>query len=357
MNLGGKDLEEWFLNYKKHRFPKGNVNNYVDRYNVIKAIAKKAQNSIHQGNVEVENQKESGARTLTGHGPQHFEKVIKNASDLIKMGSVDLSSYEVFHLLCAIQIHDIGNIIGRENHNLNAIEVFTEFMPSNEFLDSIENSIFHTIAEVHTTEEGGDKDTITKLTQEEVNHNDVKIRQQLLAAILKLADELADDPERAFMYGVNNGLVKKGSHLHHVYCNSLTSTIIENKQVTVSYKFEIDIANQEFEYGKTKIHLLDYIFERGIKMHLERYYCQRFMRPHIHVDHIDTEIAIYSKSYKKKFLEIRYRLLDKGYPEFDTRQLSIKDICEDPDRQLKNENGEWWSGDILKSQLVEYAGK
>lgn len=353
--LGDSNIEEWFLGYEEHKFPKGK--DYKVDYNIIKSVALAAQQKIHAGNIEVENQKGENQRTLTGHDPSHFEKVINNASELLKESKCILTSYEVFMLLSAIQIHDIGNIIGRENHNETAIDVFYDLMPANVVLDSVETNIYHAIAEVHTQGNDEDKDTISKLNDYEIKHNDAKIRHQLIAAIVKLADELADDPERAFMYGVEKNLVKEGSKLHHIYCNSLKSTNIEEKRISITYKFDIDTVMNEYKFGKTNIYLLDYIFIRDIKMHFELIYCQKFMRPDIWIDYIDVEISIYSKNFKKKIVDIKYRLLDKGYPDVNINGFEIKDICEDPERQLKNKDGDWWDGKTLKKYIEEYAAQ
>ena len=112
-------------------------------------------------------------------------------------------------------------------------------------------------------------------------------------------------------------LVKEGSKLFHYYADSLKSTRIKDKRINIYYKFEADVAQMEFEYKEGKIYLLDYIFERNVKTHLERVYCQKFMRPNIILDSIDVDIAVYSKNYIKKKFEIKYRLLDKGYPEIN----------------------------------------
>lgn len=346
MELGDKNLEEWFLE-KDHKFPKGIL--YKVRYNTIKLAAVEVQKRIHQGNIESENNKEKNQKTLTGHDPKHFEKVLKLVSELLKNGTIKLSCYEAFHLLCAIQVHDIGNVLDRESHQKTAITIFYEVLPQNAILDSVENNIFFLIAESHTQDSGDDKDTISKLGEHTIHHNDEVIRHHLLASILKLGDELADDPERAFMFGVQHNLVKNGSKLFHVYCDSLKSTRIDGKRILVSYKFDSATANDEWEFEGQKTYLLDYIFKRNVKMHLERLYCQKFMRPEIILDHIDVDIAIYAKGFVRKIHEIKYRILDKGYPELNGK--GIKEICEDPEKQLKGPDGNFWSGLTLKNLL------
>src|SRR4051812_22116567 len=51
---------------------------------------------------------------LNDHGPDHIKTVIQRASQLLNNGQVcPLTAREVFLLLNAIQVHDIGNFYGR----------------------------------------------------------------------------------------------------------------------------------------------------------------------------------------------------------------------------------------------------
>ena len=61
--------------------------------------------------------------------------------------------------------------------------------------------------------------------------------------------------------------------------------------------------------------MLDEIYERTLKMHRERSYCMRFLRPEISIDRIDVEIKVYSKDYGRELAKIPYRLEESGYPE------------------------------------------
>ena len=173
MKLGVDDtLEDWFQKTSK-KLPK-NID-YKVRYQTIKA-AIEVQKKIHQGNVESENNKPDGKqRTLTGHDPEHFPKVIQVASEMVRSDNCNLTAYEVFMLLYAIQIHDIGNIKDRDGHQETAIEIFHDILPSNITLDSVETSIFHSIAEAHTSGSDEDKDTITRLGEYEISHNDAEV--------------------------------------------------------------------------------------------------------------------------------------------------------------------------------------
>ena len=63
---------------------------------------------------------------LNNHGPEHIQKVIERAYCIITNMTENLSEFETFILLCAIQIHDIGNILGRAGHERNLHEIFNE---------------------------------------------------------------------------------------------------------------------------------------------------------------------------------------------------------------------------------------
>ena len=51
-------------------------------------------------------------RWLNDHGPRHIKTVIKRARDLLK-GDAQMTFREVFCLLSAIHLHDLGNFYGR----------------------------------------------------------------------------------------------------------------------------------------------------------------------------------------------------------------------------------------------------
>ncbi len=53
----------------------------------------------------------------TDHGERHFDEVVRYAG-LILEGVEDLEPFELYVLLCAIRIHDAGNVDGRETFAL-----------------------------------------------------------------------------------------------------------------------------------------------------------------------------------------------------------------------------------------------
>lgn len=93
--------------------------------------------------------------------------------------------------MCAIVVHDAGNIYGRAGHEKKLAEILNN-QCDNIIPDAIERRVISRIAGVHGGKIKGSSDTISVLNKTNTV-NGFEIKEQLLAAILRFADELADD--------------------------------------------------------------------------------------------------------------------------------------------------------------------
>lgn len=249
----------------------------------------------------------------------------------------------------SIQIHDLGNMRGRTGHEARAIEILDSVYKN---LDSTERSIINDIVEAHSGDIEGDKDKISHLEEETIHIE--KIHTRFVAAILRFADELADDPNRASINLLKEGQLKKGSEIHHLYAYSLTTTLLPPNSKTINLNFTIEKEFAEKKYGKydkdlktdTEVYLLEEIFERTLKMHLEGIYCMRFLRPYISIERINVSIKIVPQGLNKRIQPIEYELVERGYPEAKT------DIYTLTGNKLTLE-GKKWTGDLLKTYIKE----
>lgn len=64
-----------------------------------------------------------GSGLLTDHGEKHVSTVILRATSLVHDNIENITGYEIFILLLAIHLHDIGNIMGREKHEEKIFEI------------------------------------------------------------------------------------------------------------------------------------------------------------------------------------------------------------------------------------------
>lgn len=263
---------------------------------------------------------------LNDHGVEHVQMVIQRAGQLIKPVEYEtqpqLTPYEVFLLLCAIHVHDVGNIDGRKEHEKKNVGITNELKP---FLDgdAFEIEAFRRIAEAHGGKLNGSNDKLSKLrAREPVNSQYVRFRA--LAAILKFSDELADDRTRGNQRLLEAGKLPKGSEIYHKYSLSISSQIIQLSEKSIDLKFFLTLDDITRTWEKldgssiVDAYIIDEIYARTKKMHLERVYCSRYMREFVEIDQISVTIEICKLSDDKPMETvetINYILAENGYPE------------------------------------------
>jgi len=310
----------------------------------FKALADYLDRLVHPAVTVAASLKDGGL--LTDHGTEHVRTVIRRASELINNASgFELSCYETYLLLASIHIHDIGNMSGRDGHELGSAEIVQRlgavFGP-----DYVEKLMIFKIAQAHGGRIGQDKDKIAKL--QEVDHLlGMKVRPRALAALLRFSDELADDRTRAARFLLDNNKVPKSSEIFHKYAFALHSVVISGNAIKLD--FEISKADAQKVFGKYKksVYLLDEIFERVTKMHYERIYCMRFLRPMISIDIVDVSINIYGENFiNDPIATIDFRMEEAGYPSCG--KDAIFNICPP---LAEHECGAPLCGESLKTYL------
>ncbi|MET4605366.1 hypothetical protein ABIB90_004861 [Bradyrhizobium sp. JR4.1] len=341
MNLGGKTLADWLLAQPVGELPVRSFA-YQDNYAAL------ASNllPLHKEVTATANRVDGGY--LTDHGPDHIRKLISRISELLSAGEGLISAYEAYVLLCAAQFHDVGNIFGRDKHE----EMSWQIMERNRTTlppDNIEYRLIYDIAQAH----GGDrKDKLSDLPRT-YDIAQTTVRPQLLAAILKFADELAEDSERAARYTAQLGQLG-GSEIFHEYALALQNISIDglSREVRMQFVMPVSKATRTFTKGSvgatTNVYLLDEIFKRTMKCHCERMYCSRFMRSVIDLTAVSVNIAVTNEAGYKVEETIAYKLAETGYP--DSSGQDIYEICDDLKRW---KNVGRLNGLALKSELEQ----
>ena len=236
--------------------------------------------------------------------------------------------------------------------------------------DSSEKRTIVKIALVHSGVYAGSSDTIGQLLPS-ADLLGFPVRKRLLASILRFADELSDDSSRASRYfAVLGEEIPELSRLFHLYSHSLQSVRVKDSEVRLGFDFDEEHALRTYRKRVTsdgvaaidsERYLLDEIYERTLKMHRERMYCVRFMRPWIDISHIDVRITIYEKlddisdgrNEKKSLLHperVNYVLEEVGYPGCPNEHFSAycsgasdimtgKELKERFEKRRRAENG------------------
>lgn len=323
-------LLEWFRRQPESEFPRHNGISYIKRFN---NVADLMDEQVHP-EVEKGAMLRDGGM-LTDHGPKHIATVIERASSLLchpEEAFPKLTAYEVYILLLAIHFHDVGNIFGRARHEARHADVMDRFTDHLGH-EMVEKQAILRIARAHGGSINGNKDTISRLRRVEPVLGKV-VRYQTLAAILRFADELADDSHRASRIGNLLGIIPEGSEVYHAYARSLHSVMVNpgERRVALHFCFLKDEATRTF--GKNgaggqieQVFLLDEIFERSKKMHFERKYCMKFTHDLVQIDAIDVKIEVYQDQHSVEpcVEPVGYRLEEAGYP--DTDGVEFVDLC------------------------------
>jgi hypothetical protein len=214
----------------------------------------------------------------------------------------------------------VGNVFGRDEHEKQISRIM---MDMGQLLgsDSSENRLISNIASAHGGKVNGSKDTISRLPAVTKIERDIHIRPQLLAAVLRFADEIAEDRSRAFPLASAQGLITKSSEVFHAYADRLGRVYVGDNSVSLKFEIDLSLITKLFGKGDKEVYLIDEILNRSYKMHLERLYCMRYMRPYINIFSIEVEIGVYTDKYYTEKDKIHYVLEESGYPEDDQDRL------------------------------------
>ena len=324
MHLNGLTIEDWLKNPPDDSFPYGHRVDYFRRYQNLKEFCLK---NVHKHIALGANLKDKEI-FLNDHGIEHINTVIIRATELIKGSKENISPKEIFYLLCAIQLHDVGNIFGRYQHELKSSEVIKDagILFSD---DNSERQLIWKIAKVHGGRNSlNGKDTISELSPYKNMFGEL-IRTQLLSAILRFSDELADDRSRAAQWPLDKNIIPEPSKIYHEFSISLNSVTVDHDHHAINLEFEVNEEKLQTEFTKesSKIFLIDEIYDRIMKMHLEKIYCMRFMKRLIDIDRIHVNIEFLSNflDVQVKFNSIEMTLAESGFPE--KPKNGIFDIC------------------------------
>ncbi len=260
---------------------------------------------------------------------------------------VKLEPFECFILLSAIQIHDAGHVIGgREHHELNAREFLKEYNKFN--VGSPEKKIVYEIARAHS----GKDDPIGKLPQSEDISN-FSVRMRLLAALLRLGDEIADDASRASAFLYEQNKIVKGSRLFHAFSISLNSFLphVDTQEIRMKFNLNKSRCCEVFQKptkdgGEVDTYLLDEIFVRTFKTFHECLYYNRFVSDKLRFNSVSVTIEFYDDDNFIPFFDtIGYRLEEKGYPR--VREENVYALC---GKDLEK-NGSKLNGEFVKNNM------
>ena len=252
---------------------------------------------------------------FTIHGCRHIVDVIKSLDKLAEAIADDpggrLSVLEAYILLCAAHVHDGANVKQREGHPQRCNELIAEYKVL--FANTAAIQQIYDVASVH----GGKhpeygKDTLRSLDLS----NTESPRLPMLAAILRIGDELSENPERVPALVANSHEHSDASKLAFAYARSFQQFELRKDSLYLNYGVYPESAAITATVDGHATSFFDFLEAKLDAIDREARYCSQYGRPHLHIARITVTIRLYeysSPSLVKTNLTFSWRLLD-GYP-------------------------------------------
>lgn len=237
---------------------------------------------------------------MTDHGPRHIRDVLENIQELLgdSIGVWNKASktiedgffngMELYVLGLSALFHDVGNIFKRDEHQKQIGPIYDLARPSiggNQ--DSEEKKIILDICRAHCGEGlDGSKNTLAFVT-ERSKLDRKEIRPNLLAPILRFADELAEGEQRTSYFMIQHHNYPKQSIQFHRYALSSNVDIDRaHGRIRLQYHISLRLPKKP-EYNGSHNHgpvipigglakFLSFIYQRIEKVNQERQYTKHY---------------------------------------------------------------------------------
>lgn len=263
----------------------------------------------------------------TDHGPEHFDEVVRYLGEIIPSDEVKpngaVAPYELFIILVAARIHDVGNNEGRANHEQRCYKVLKDIGDGS---DRVERLLIAGIAQAHGgSSTRGCKDTIGDLSSSSGVFS-VSVNARKCAALVRIADEICENRKRAFEgFDFTNEKIKN-NELHHVYawCISRNSFSSLDRHLTIEFDIPFVMLDRRFTIivhdKPTETLLIEEIARRLEKLDLERRYCNTYLPESLRIRGIKVIIRVYEDKNSSDEISFRaveithYDFQDIGYP-------------------------------------------
>ena len=210
---------------------------------------------------------------VSDHSDKHIANVMKNVDHLLEDCYDELDGINLYCLGIIILFHDVGIIKGRKSHNKNIADVYNKVRNMQAAFNQERNLIIRA-AEAHTgiNAKDGSTDTLKDVT--EIDHlHGYKVYLRELAALLRLADECAEGPQRTSDYLSRTDAYGPSSK-YHEYA-SITEPFIDKGGQRIVLTYNIDISSEKINSGWVKT-ILEFTFKRILKLDTERKYCRYY---------------------------------------------------------------------------------
>ena len=254
---------------------------------------------------------------MTIHGNRHIRDVVESLDKIglsieNKHGATPLSPLEAYILLCAAHLHDAGNIAGRVEHPESSGEIIREH-PDLFYDTETRHNIFD-VARVH----GGNNAKYGRDTLREISSDNFTFpRLRLLAAILRIGDELSENSERVPAQLVARLAASPKSNLAYRYAECFRGFELQNDKLDVRLRVQPEQHEFVTEVDGEYITFFDHLESKIDVIEKEARYCAQYGRPDFDIRRIRFTFEYFADRFPSASTNVSTLALDlgRGYPD------------------------------------------
>lgn len=253
---------------------------------------------------------------MTIHGCRHVADLIESLDKIgssieAKRNDSALDPLEAYILLCAAHLHDAGNIGGRKNHPERSGQLIKDHL--NLFYDTETRHNIYDVARVHGGESAKyGSDTFGVLDAD----NFASPRLRLLAAILRLGDELSESPERVPQAMRAWFQASPESNLAFRYAEAFRGFELQNDTLDILLRLHPEQHQYIAQIDGSQTSFFDHLERKIDVVEKEARYCSQYGRPDLDIRRIRITIQYYRDSFPSECTKRSTLILDldRGYP-------------------------------------------
>lgn len=250
---------------------------------------------------------------LTAHDSSHIENVLSNVFTLLGEDLGKLAPQELYCLLISVLFHDVGVLLGREDHRNKLDEIYWDVRNHDQEYRH-EKSLITKIVRAHTGKANDGSDDTLADVKNDGHLFSQQVRMQELAAILRFADELAEGPQRTSGFILRKHGFNLDSEIYHRYAQA-TQLFIDRGggRIALTYHITLEIDERGVVLPSCEEpvkELLKFIYKRVVKLDQERRYAKHY--------------CAYLSPFKSTSLQLNFHVGDSEY-DLDLKQILLTD--------------------------------
>ena len=207
----------------------------------------------------------SGFPNGNDHGPRHIGRVLEHLDRLLAPAPLaHINQYELFLTMVAVVYHDVGILRGRAGH-AGTSATLLEAERNDYLLDAIDRTFVAAAVASHSSNVA-----IDARAPDDQHAKGFSVRPRMIAALVRLADELDEDIRRADPTLESKLELPNEAQFYWRFCQRVIGVHADSNKKDITF-------NLRFAPEDIQGHFVRLVFQKLLKTNRERVTCNRFL--------------------------------------------------------------------------------